>query len=339
MAGATRRGFTLIELLIVLAIVGVVIAIILPVLGGARNTAKRAATLALLNDLSNGSQQFVLDERRTPGYFNAFDMGAQSNSTRGFMAMENVLLDLSGGITTDAADDTKGIYAVGPKVQGTVNVNVNLIAAPASNFSGTNTRAKGYFVPDKANFVLQDTKAKKATNVDGHLKIPDLVDSFGTPILAWQQDDVPAGPTTPFAAIMSTKTLNGGGARFYWASNAGFLNAAPGKMGKNQKGTSSDPLAGKSMVGGGNPAANLIASMTGILGHPSFPDPATSGNTLAPGSARGGLIFHAAGTDGYFVGSTDKGGKVAMGRGGQIKYTSPDDAMIDFDDLMTAVGN
>jgi prepilin-type N-terminal cleavage/methylation domain-containing protein len=41
---ATRRAFSLVELITVVTIIGVVIAILVPALGGARNIAKKTAT-------------------------------------------------------------------------------------------------------------------------------------------------------------------------------------------------------------------------------------------------------------------------------------------------------
>src|SRR5262249_53760757 len=99
---APRRAFTLVELLIVIIIIAVVIAIVFPALRGARDASKKAGTQAMFGELGSASGQFILDTRRTPGYFSPTERGDTANGDRGFTAMENVMLDLAGGIVTPA---------------------------------------------------------------------------------------------------------------------------------------------------------------------------------------------------------------------------------------------
>jgi prepilin-type N-terminal cleavage/methylation domain-containing protein len=56
-----RRGFTLIELLVVIAIIAILAAMLLPVLGRAKESGKRISCLNNLRQLSLSSQMYVGD--------------------------------------------------------------------------------------------------------------------------------------------------------------------------------------------------------------------------------------------------------------------------------------
>lgn len=66
-----RSGFTLVELLVVIAIIAMLVAILLPALGGARTLAKRTACLANLHELAHGWRMYLDGERGAlPQYVN-----------------------------------------------------------------------------------------------------------------------------------------------------------------------------------------------------------------------------------------------------------------------------
>jgi prepilin-type N-terminal cleavage/methylation domain-containing protein len=60
---ASRRGFTLIELLVVVAIIALLIAILLPSLGAARERAKKAACLANLHGIGSAMHIYANENR------------------------------------------------------------------------------------------------------------------------------------------------------------------------------------------------------------------------------------------------------------------------------------
>ena len=355
---AARIAFTLIELLIVIVIIGIVIAITLPALGGARNASKQLASRNLARDLSGAIAQYETDNRRLPGHFGAAEMGHPDNATRGFTTLENALLDLTGGIVDPSASGPS-VKDVGPMSDETVKVDLDLIGA------GTGDSA-GYFIPPAKNYIAQDGKiGGLQAGTDDHRALPDLVDAFNSPFLLWMENPsatnarvLKPGATTgvgvPFARIHSGSNMNDA-ARFYWNSNAGFLNSEKlGSLGRSQ--VRSGP-GRHSLIGGGVIALDLEKSLMGLLGNPSNSNVGLSNvayDETLPGAARGLFIIQSAGPDGVFVSSRDNG---ASRFDGIIEYwrtwyhpggtrltdengkPSSVDIIEDFDDIVVSGGN
>jgi prepilin-type N-terminal cleavage/methylation domain-containing protein len=295
-----RPGFTLIELLVVIAIIALVIAIIVPALAGARTVAKGGTTKQFLAEINKASDSYYLDRGRAPGYFGAREMGHVENSTRGLTAMQNVMLDLMGGIVDQA--DPNNPLEVGPLNDPTTHVWV----APGLMGAG-----KGYFAPDKRYLVVQDgTVGGTQFGIPEHQQIPSLVDAWGNPILAWVQDETAKLGTIDdvdqFALIDSGGNFP---ALFYWSSNAGMLKStAMGKSAKDQNYVDVDTEY--SLIGGNLSDDDRKDSLTGILGNPSFPSELTAPlDAVVPTQARGRTVLHSAGPDGVFFGSRDPGFK------------------------------
>jgi prepilin-type N-terminal cleavage/methylation domain-containing protein len=309
--GAVRPGFSLIELLVVILIIAVVIAIVVPALGGARNIARKQETNNLITTLQQASVQFQLDNRRAPGYFTAAEMGSTDNADRGFSGMQNAMLDLAGGIVTGTP---AGSVAVGPIATPArqVQVDPTLIGAKVG-------RNKNYFVPTAKFFKKQDGNeggTRPNTSPQGHIDIPELVDSWGMPILYWQLDTAALGTV---ATVNDFARLDSGPAnaptvsRFYWNNNAAFL-------GHNQVGFKRTDQAAQSLLGEGA-GADRAVSLAGILGSPGSPGPyttATAIDAILPTGARGGFVIHAAGLDGIYTGRSERGG--ALAAGGPLHY-------------------
>ncbi len=305
---SVRPGFSLIELLVVILIIAVVIAIVVPALGGARNIARKQETSNLITSLQQASVQFQLDNRRAPGYFTAAEMGSQENGTRGFSGMQNAMLDLAGGIVTGTP---AGSVDVGPSTARVVRVDPTLIGAKVG-------RNKNYFVPTAKFFKRQDGNEGGTRNstVAGHSAIPELVDSWGMPILYWQLDTAALGTV---ATVNDFARLDSGPAnaptvsRFYWNNNAAFL-------GHNQVGFKRADQASESLLGSGA-GTDRAVSLAGILGSPGSPGPyttATAIDAILPTGARGGFVIHAAGLDGIYTGRSERGGTLAAG--GPLHY-------------------
>jgi prepilin-type N-terminal cleavage/methylation domain-containing protein len=346
-----RRGFTIIELMVAMLIIAVVLAIVLPALSGARNTAKRAATQADLSRVGQAASQFQIDQRRLPGYFRQrmmADVGngensASGNNQRGFSSMQNIMLDLAGGVvpSTGASFGAGGeILEVGP-VAGTGNtafVNLSLVG---SNQSLNGATRAIYYSPDRKNF-LPDQGI--VTSVDAHRALPNLVDAFGTPVLAWAQDDETreTQPAPTFGGLNFTDPRSA--CRFYWATNAAFLRStALGSALKNQ--VYAAGAAEYSMLGAGMTEIQLTNSLAGLLGNAAYPqvgdpgDPAFGG-AAKPRIGRAPLVFHSAGANGIYLGATENGGKAAQATfGGVVRYMPNTEPLNNFDDVIVTGGN
>lgn len=323
-----NRAYTLVEMMVVMVILIVVMALVAPVIGNARNAAKKTNTRQLLNNLAQASQQFEIDNRTTPGYFSPAEMGHSDNLTRGFSETNNVLLDLAGG-RVEAANPPLDSMEVGPTNAATTRIRAALIGAPVQTKGVVN---KGYFTPDPKYFVLQPAGTK--VSINQHLSLPDVIDGFGQPILAWRQDLQPSPNNPDFATETSAAR-----ASFYWASNAPFLQSTRlGKKEQDQEAGPNPSLLAESFAGA------RFGTMAGMLGNPAFPG-VTTGGIDVPAASRGKLIFHSAGNDGVYLGSRDRGGLIA-GRNSEsghvlntVDYRNGKDPMEDFDDVFSVAGN
>lgn len=326
------RGFSLIEMLLVIAIVAVLVGLLLPVLSGARSSALKVSTAAMMADLNNAASRFSNDNSgRSPGYFSESKMGSVENWDTaaqdgvGMSAMENAMLELGGtsvvlGRADDpdvtAADPNAGIIQIGPSTEpeDQVIVNINAIGGEGA-----------YFSPDAMRFIAQDHggngngQAGSAAGIGQEL-MPDLLDAWSNPLLLWSQDQTARGSIQPdsdpdlvyeqFTQVDSET----GPAWFYLASNAAFLEATEfSTQGINVAG---DPALGlSSVIGGGVGDADRIRSVSTMLASSGsfLLDPAATDLSSAafeqvfPSRPRGRFIVQSAGIDGLYMSNTDTG--------------------------------
>lgn len=303
MGRTLKRAFSLVELLVVIVIIAIIVGITLPALSGVRSLARKNATSTLLSDLNASITRYETDSRRMPGRFSAADMGDSSNATVGMSGMENVMLDLAGksAIVKDVppGGNSGDWLALRNPNGGTTEFKVNPDLIGASDGD--------YWKPPARNYVAQWGEAQKGgapyTGNEGVRQLKDLVDAFGTPILAWSQDVGQAAKPISSTQPLATKD-SGTPAQFYLMSNNAFLtSAALGKNGYDN--------ASLSALGGGDDDA--AENLAGFLGNPGDPQINTLTNApsgILPSKARGRLVIHAAGVDGIFL-SKKNAGRVA----------------------------
>lgn len=336
-----RPAFTLIELLVVMVVIGLVISIIIPAIGSARDIARATGTRGMLENILQASTQFQNEHRRLPGYFTAREMGDPANADQhGMSAMENILLDLMGGVVDDNASGD-GIVTVGPGSK-TIKVNVNLMGSQAGSNKAYLTLSGKHLAPQTRD-QNQQWGDRGHTDDAGEDQLSDVVDEFGTPVLAWVADETAMGTideADDFAYRDSSRR-----ARFYWASNAAFLKAS--NTGKKNVDQAAESRLGESLID--DHAESLMA----VLGNPAYPQRDPNNSTAVPDLAaapRGKLILHSAGTDGRYFGKDDRGAKLFSANGPMLykrnfagvdgtPYAEPDDVLKHFDDLVVSGGN
>jgi prepilin-type N-terminal cleavage/methylation domain-containing protein len=330
-----RAGFSLVEMLLVIAVIALLIGMLMPALSGARQTAIRVKTQSMLADLSNAAQRFGNDNSgRNPGYFSEALMGHSDNNAIGMSAMENAMLDLGGSRAVlaraddpnaPAANPEAGIIIVGPSDQeeNQVVVNLNLIGAEGAYY----TPEQKFFLPQLHDNTVNAQQRGSAAGT-GQALMPDVLDAWGNPLLAWSQD--PGAPTslqltndadevyTQIARVSSDGVGDlgdtTGPAWFYLDSNSAFLEAP--SFGSSGIDMSADPLTGRaSTIGAGvadlerlRTLASLLASSNSYQLDPSV-DGLENANfeEVYPSRARGRFLVHSAGTDGIYLNSTDPG--------------------------------
>ncbi|MCX5689064.1 MAG: prepilin-type N-terminal cleavage/methylation domain-containing protein [Planctomycetota bacterium] len=277
-------GFSLIELLVVIAIIALIISIIVPAVASARKSARKADTLNMCNGLSQACSQFILDQRRAPGYFTARDMGSADNISRGFTQMENAMLDLAGGIV--------------------------------------GAGGKSYFTAKSKFFKEQDGTDGDGGNrksTGANRDMPVLVDSEGCPILMWTVDDTARKEIRSAADLNEFARETSAGAapaRFYWASNSAFLggNVNSASDPENFIGRRRVNQSVGSIIGFATAAHS--ANLGALLGNPNSPAPYSASATaqqIVPSAGRGTVIIQSAGPDGAFFGLSDRGAKRRTG--------------------------
>lgn len=346
---STRRAFSLVELLVVMAIIAIVIALVLPAISRARESANRADTLTVCSQLSQAISQYKIDNSGiNPGRFSPADMGHTQNITQGFTSWHNIMLDLMGG-EVDGTPSAAALTAIGPRTTNQINVDIALIGSPKAN--------KGYFKPRAKNFPGQDTSRYFGLASTGNNRLlPSLLDSWGNPILVWLGDSNvknwnadPAAPavngTTPPGLVLPTAPASNAdrSAVFYWAANAGVLKST--NLGTTGANAATDSMIGSAAAPGAT--SGTIQTLITLLGSPTINNASASVTPALtyPTAARGEYVIQSAGQRGHFLAKARKNEDAGGWTGGdQLTYGTgatanpPRDQALLADDIIVSGG-
>jgi type II secretory pathway pseudopilin PulG len=284
-------------------IIGIVISIVIPALGGARNAARRAATQQVLTSFVQAASQFRNDNSdRQPGFFTPTEMGLAENIDYGLSAMENAMLDLMGGLVDGPGDPTEVIDVT--LNDRTAYVNPGLVGKGA------------YFQPDGSYYkpmvdMQQVGDGNHLGLTEDDLQLLDVVDAWGNPLLLWTEDFY--GPSDikdveDFARVDAGTGAADERAKFYWAPNACFLRSKLlGKSGKDQTNGFNGSLIGAE-ENTDMPSLSVSDNMMAMLGNPNYPnDRSETAVNIFATAARGAFVIQSAGTDAVFLGKRDNG--------------------------------
>lgn len=286
------RGFTLVELLVTAAIMVVLLGVLIPATNGARSSARQAQTAVLMNTFTTGVSQFRQMNRRIPGVFTQDELASASNTT-GFTQMENAILDLAGGVEPNATIGADGGSFEIVMQSHAVRINPRLVGSSRGpgylplTVKGMDSKfpqANG-LAPARAGV---DQVVDQSRGTAGHVEMPDLLDAWGRPIMMWARNEY-AGENPTFSEIYSDASESRPRARYYWATNRGYLSAKSSER--------------ASALGAVIDEAKRQRSLEAILGDPATPDPQSggTGSVYRPLVAKSDIILQGAGRDGVFL--------------------------------------
>jgi len=305
----TRRAFTLMEMLVVIGIIALLIGILLPTLSRVQQKAKRTQTESLLQEFVNSCTIFQQQFGFYPGIVPESSLAADPKIS----SMENALLHLCGGAIPQ--DDplyntapyntwTEVVFAQNTPNQFKIRLQTFSSNGLLQTKLGDGPRIRGvqyktFFAP-KANDLLPTAgQVNVATaTVEDLYGIPDLLDSWGNPVLYLRQARSTASRLVAGATPSDNANLND--AMFIAKGFLPYtLSDALGDLGGSQ---ADSIFRSMNTPTASDPAQNIAQAIrnTSVAG-PTAPQ---------DGAPRGAIVVISAGKDGVYFSKYDGAGSL-----------------------------